>query len=102
MINDRSPLPHEEAVIFRIVISGHEGSKSLRVIFIFQFLIPVMKVTVMKVIKDFGVSHFTFNILNISLKEHKSEIRERFMEIYVTYKRNNCYKFAAEMIINKL
>ena len=36
----------------RGVHPGHEGSKSLRVIFIFQFLIPVMKVTVMKVIKN--------------------------------------------------
>ena len=56
--NDRSP-QYEESGHFRSTEnSGHEGSKSLRVIIIFQSPQkgPVIKVTVIKVIKDFGFS----------------------------------------------
>ena len=37
------------------VLRGHEGSNSLSFIFIFQYLNPVIKVTV---IKDFGFSKY--------------------------------------------
>ena len=54
---DRSP-HYEESGHFRSTEnSGHEGSKSLRVIFN-PPKIPVIKVTVIKVIKDFGVQKY--------------------------------------------
>ena len=55
---DRSPQYEESGHFCSTENSGHEGSKSLRVIIIFNppKKGPVIKVTVIKVIKDFGFS----------------------------------------------